>query len=111
MIEAHKQVNDSRAKIEHDVHEWLSSQTAWAVPIKDVRSAISEWLDRSAWIAAQEVNDEKARVVVALADKIADLQAQVDELTEQRDRFRDTSSVALDNAHEIERIINQFWND
>lgn len=42
-----------------------------------------------------------------LASDLNEMLMSIDEL---RDRFRSASSAALDNAHEIQRIIDQFWN-
>ena len=117
---------DTREQLEADVREWVDD-IGW---LSDKETQVADfiaWLDRQAAITERETFNHYSDELERRANREQKLQEQVDRLTRERDnlakdlndmmrsmdklcdRFRDASSSALDNAHEIQRIIDNFW--
>ena len=102
---------DSREKLEADIDDYLATEYGC---IPGVVAMVPEWLDRQAAITEREIFDEMPHT----RDKFAELQAQVDRLTAERDnlvddllicnsereRYREAFGEALDKAAEIVKL-------
>lgn len=104
---------DSREKLEADICAKLNDMARFGWRVDGIFRQAQGWLDRQAAITAREV---KERVDFSLItqtanamfpdyqEQVAELQAEVDELTAERDMWRDKCGRMRDAAHELARI-------
>ena len=53
---------NEREKLEHEIHDWLESWTAFSVPVKTIESAIHDWLDKQAEISEHEMIEYESKM-------------------------------------------------
>ncbi len=98
---------DSREKLEADVRNNVAVRITPNRNKDGVLAPIDEvfgWLDRQAAITEREWLEGKTHIFGMTFDKVRGLQAKVEELTAERDKYRQKFGKALDLAHEIARL-------
>ena len=99
---------DSRERLEADMAEYLERE--WYMLAPGLLEKMGGWLDRQAAITEHEYGERMASeamcsnvcaVVCEQRGRIAELQAQVYELTAEREQYRKLFGMAPDWAHEI----------
>lgn len=104
---------DSRERLEADVRNF-AEKSGWLYPMAGTRIVL-EWLDRQAAITEREYGERMASeamcsnvcaVVCEQRGHIAELQVKVDELTAERERYREKFGKCLDYADAIHALMD-----
>lgn len=92
---------DSREKLEADVRQ---RSIRPSTQIDCTYDDVIRWLDRQAAITQHEITERWAEHLHPIERECGDLRRKVDELTAERDAYREKLSRALDLAHDIGRL-------
>ena len=108
--ESAREQPDSREKLEADIAETIDF---WGAAYPDARvRVVIEWLDRQAAITRREHSpeaiDHMLNTIGEQEERIAELTAEVDKLTAEREEYRALCGKMLGVAQEL-RVVLEAW--